>query len=114
MTGLVLPVASVFMSVALLAGPILLLAAVWAAVSTLRILFPERPLPLDGPSRRERALRRGKAVPVHLRDILEDESRRRSAASPVRPRTPTLAGTQRNPPPGPRHRLSDDLWLRRN
>ena len=111
MLGLALSVDAAVAGFALVVGPILLLATIWAVITTIRILFPEQPLPLDGPSRRERALRRGTSVPVHLRDILEDEARRRTRVKAA----PTSAGVEEAATPvAPRRSLTEDLWLRRN
>lgn len=61
---------------ALLAAGMLALAMVviWAVITGLRILRPERPLPFvpDTAARRHRATARGKAVPVGFREIHED------------------------------------------
>lgn len=106
MTALVLPVGAAVAAFVWTAVPVVLLMTVWACVTMARILFPERPLPLDAPSRRAHALRRGESRPVGLREILEDEARRRHLAT--RP-----DGTDA-PPVRPAARLADDLWLRRN
>ena len=99
------PAAAALAAFVLTVVPVVLLMTVWACVTVARLLFPERPLPLDGPSRRERALRRGESRPVGLREIMDDETRRRHAAR-TRP-----AATVDAPPRPP---FADDLWLRRN
>lgn len=103
MLAVALPVGAIVTGFVMVAVPILLLAGVWAVVTSMRILFPERPLPFDPVVRRQRAASRGESVPVRLRDILEDEALRQTAA----------AGDE--PPPAPRpHPFVEDLWLRRN
>ena len=98
------PVAAALTALFFVAVPAILLMAVWAGVTALQILFPDDALP-SGPSARRRRTARGEAVPVRLRDILEDERARRSveAAAPAEGRM----GPSANP-------LFDDLWLRRN
>lgn len=82
------------------AVPAILLMAVWAGVTALRLLFPEEPLPLDPVARRRRKTERGEFVPVRLRDILDDQRARQSVAPDGHlPEGPPSAG---------------DLWLRRN
>jgi hypothetical protein len=103
--ALVLPLAALVTGFFLVAIPTLVLMAVWTAVTVARILFPERPLPFDGSQRRRRRTLQGEAVPVRLRDILEDQALRQSQGAPV----------ERQPGEGPAvHPLFDDLWLRRN
>ena len=82
--------------------PAVLLMTVWAGVAAFRLLFPEDALPFDPAARRQRARARGEAVPVRVRDILEDEAARHAV-----PARPGDAGPATNP-------LFDDLWLRRN
>lgn len=101
------PVGAVVAAFFLVVVPVVLLMTVWTCVTMARILFPERPLPFDGPSRRERALRRGESRPVGLREILDDETRRRHTAA-SRTRSATPVGAPPHPSP------ADDLWLRRN
>lgn len=98
---------SLFVAVVLTA----FVVGVWAVVMVGRLLFPERPLP-PVLSRREAARRRGEAVPVRARDIVEDL--RHEAPRPVFPQAPAV-------PEGPaptgtdaRARLAADLWMRRN
>lgn len=96
---------SVFLLVAV---PVLLLMTIWAAVMAMRILFPERPLPFDARACRAAARRReGKAVPVRLQDILDDQRARRA---PLPERHPVL-DDELNPAGSS---LANDLWLRRN
>ena len=105
--ALVLPLGALITGFVLLAVPTIILMGVWTAVTVARILFPERPLPFDAPARRQRRTLRGEAVPVRLRDIMEDQALRQAhrAEAPVeRPE---------GGPPAP-HPLFDDLWVRRN
>ena len=106
--AILLPLGALVTGFFLVAIPTVLIMTVWTIVTVVRILFPERPLPFDGVSRRERAAARGESVPVRLRDILEDQERRR-LAQPVR--APRPDGEPAEPEP---HPLFDDLWLRRN
>lgn len=101
---LALPLGALVTGLFLVAVPVTILMAVWAAVTVVRILFPERPLPLEAAARRERAVRRGDAVPVRLRDILEDQALRHAAAA-------SGAEGETTAPP---HPFAEDLWLRRN
>ncbi len=106
-----LPLGALVAGLALVAVPVLILVFVWAAVTTLRILLPERPLPFEPVERRRRATLRGESVPVRLRDILEDQARRRTAA---RGQADELEANESEPAASPMHPLFDDLWLRRN
>lgn len=105
-----MPLATVLPTGALIAGfflvalPIIILMAVWAGITMVRILFPEKPLPFEAAARRHRATMRGETRPVRLRDIIEDEARRRAEPTAV-------GGAEAGPP---RHPFVDDLWLRRN
>ena len=105
-----MPAAAVLPLGALIAGffvvvvPVVILMTVWACVTMVRILFPERPLPFEAAALRQRATTRGEAVPVRLRDIIEDQSLRHTEAAPAG--DPEAVA--------PRHPFADDLWLRRN
>ncbi len=105
MPALVLPVGAAVAAFVMTVVPLVLLMTVWTCVTMARILFPERSLPVDGPSRRERALRRGESRPVGLREILDDEARRRHLSSRDGHDAPLVRAATR---------LTDDLWLRRN
>ena len=99
------PVAAALTALFFVAVPVILLMAVWAAVTAFQILFPDDALPFEPSARRRRRTDRGEAVPVRLRDILEDERARQSVAA-----TEPEGG-----PPSPSSApLFDDLWLRRN
>lgn len=98
------PVAAIETGLFLLAVPLLLLMAIWAVVTAVRILLPEAALPTDPAARTARARRRGEAAPVRLREIV-DEQRRRPA--PVFPRSGDA-------PEGAPDPLADALWARRN
>jgi hypothetical protein len=54
--------------------PALIFMAIWTAVATFRILFPERALPFtrNGVAERQAARARGYAVEVGFREIRED------------------------------------------
>lgn len=105
--ALVLPLGALVTGFVLVVIPTIILMGVWTVVTVARILLPERSLPFEASARRRRRTLRGEAVPVRLRDIMEDQELRRaqSAAAPVE-RAPGEA-------PAP-HPLFDDLWLRRN
>lgn len=103
--AIVLPYGALLIAFLAVALPVVLLMAVWSGVMMYRILFPERPLPFEAAGRRQRAVRRGEAVPVRLRDILEDQALR--AETPADP----AAGA---PPRSEPHPFADDLWARRN
>jgi hypothetical protein len=81
---------------------------VWLAGSAVRLLAPEREVPFDASARREAARRRGVAVPVGARDIVEDLRRR-----PIRPAMPERAAVAEGDRPGGAP-LVKDLWMRRN
>lgn len=102
------PLAAIIAGFFLVALPFILLMMIWTVVTMMRILFPERDLPFDGTARRERARRRGEAVPVRFRDLVEDQRRARAPAMPER------APTGASPRPEADSPLADDLWLRRN
>lgn len=106
--AIILPQGALVTGFFLVAIPTVLIMTVWTIVTVIRILFPERPLPFDGSARRQRAALRGESVPVRLRDILEDQERRRQAQTV---RAPRPDGAPPEPEP---HPLFDDLWLRRN
>lgn len=89
----------------LVAIPVIVLVAVWAAVTMVRILFPERPLPFEAAARRQRATLEGRAVSVRLRDILEDQAHRQAA---------TASGTGQPEGSEAPHPLVADLWAQRN
>ncbi|MEM1041574.1 MAG: hypothetical protein AAGI91_03000 [Bacteroidota bacterium] len=57
-----------------LAIPVIVLMAIWSAVTLCRVLFPERPLPLmrDEAKERREAIARGESVKVGFREIHED------------------------------------------
>ncbi|SRR5690606_26335798 len=84
----------------------------WVFVMAARLLVPERTLPVPL-SRREAARRRGEAVPVRARDIVEDL--RHEAPRPVFPQAPAVPeGPASSPDADVRARLAADLWMRRN
>ncbi|MFN3595797.1 MAG: hypothetical protein ACK41D_00825 [Rubricoccaceae bacterium] len=93
----------------MLAVPAVVLMTVWTVITMCRILFPERPLPFDAAARREAARRQGRAVPVRLQDILDDQ--RRPVRRPVLPQAQTIHPEETAPRTDP---LYQDLWLRRN
>ena len=101
-----LPLGALITGLTLVAVPVLILVMVWAAVRALRILLPERPLPLV-PVERRRPTLRGQFVPVRLRDILEDQAQRRAALPQNEGEKPEASAPVTHP-------LFDDLWLRRN
>jgi len=102
------PVGAVFVAFLAVAVPAMLLMTVWATVTALRILFPEKALPWDGAPHSARA--GGEGVPVRLHDILADQQARRARAAE--------AGAEGDRPSAsapPRvHPFMADLWLRRN
>ena len=101
--AIVLPVGALVTGFVLVAIPTVLLMTVWTVVTVARILFPERPLPFDASERRRRATTKGQAVPVRLRDIMEDQARQPVPAPP-----PDGAALPERDP------LFEDLWIRRN
>ena len=110
------PVAAIETGLLLFAAPLILLMAIWAVITAVRILFPEAPLPTDPAARLARSRRRGEAAPVRLREIV-DEQRRRPA--PVFPRSAGSPGGAPPGEPGPGSPsgpdpLADALWARRN
>ena len=98
------PLAAIEARILILAVPMLLLMAVWALATALRILMPEAPLPLH---RMARTRRRGEPVPVRLREIA-DEQRRRPA--PVFPPAAVGGGD----PEARAETIAEALWARRN
>lgn len=103
------PVGALFVAFFAVAVPAILLMAVWAAVTALRILFPERSLPYDSSARRH-PLGSGIGTPVRLHDILENEKARRARTAAAR-----VEGDREAAARGPRaHPLAEDLWMRRN
>ena len=105
-----LPIAAAATGFVMVALPLVLLMVVWTLVTMWRIVFPSDHLPFDPGVERERARRRGEAVPVTLADILEAQRLR-----PVWPAVPTRATAQTTgegeDPIAP---VRDDLWRRRN
>ena len=98
------PLAAIETGIFLLALPLLLLMAVWAFVTALRILMPEAPLPLD---RTARARRRGEPAPVRLREIIEEQRRRPTLVFP-----PATVGG--DAPENRAETIAEALWARRN
>lgn len=105
--ALVLPLGALVAGFFLVAIPTLILMTVWTVITVARILFPERPLPFDASARRQRRTLRGEAVPVRLRDIMEDQALRQA-----RPHAAPLGGGREAGPST--HPLFEDLWVRRN
>ena len=72
-------VAAVFSAFFVMALPLLIFASIWAIVTSLRICFPERPLPLFGEDPAAKALRmklpQGEVVRVGVRQIRENHRR---------------------------------------
>ncbi len=71
---------------AVVAVPALVFMAIWTVVTVLRILFPERPIPLlrDRAAERWAARARGEAVGVGFREIHEDlRAQARELARPL-------------------------------
>ncbi len=66
--------AAAFTAFVLVAVPAAVFMAVWAALTLVRVLFPERPLPLvrDRTAERRAAAARGESVAVGFREIHED------------------------------------------
>jgi hypothetical protein len=96
----------------LVAAPLVLLVAIWAVVTAVRILFPEAPLPADPAARLARSRRRGEAAPVRLREIVAEQRRRPAPVFPRPADAPDGApgpGTLDGPDP-----LAEALWARRN
>jgi hypothetical protein len=107
LTLTVLPLGALVTGAVMLFVPLVLLMMVWTVVTMVRILFPERPIPLTAAHRRQRNQRMGIATPVRLHDLLDDEARR-----PAPPGAAYQPGEQVAP-----HDLDpllEDLWLRRN
>lgn len=91
--------------------PVLVLAAIWAAVMAWRLFHPERPLPLlpDRAAERRATLAGGQSVPVGFREIHDDvRARARSLALPYR--YPVADGLPHHLP----EPWLDDLQRRRN
>lgn len=110
---LALPLAAAETAFVLMAVPALLLMLVWSAVTAMRILFPERPLPPVDPdgARLRRALHAGDAVPVRVRDIVN--AQRAQAAELEAAREAAREEAPGATPAAP-HPFIADLWLRRN
>ena len=99
-----LPVAFVETGFLLLAAPLVLLMAIWAVLTAVRILRPEAPLP---PVTR----RRGDAL-VHVRQIADEQRRRPAPVVP--PRVSTVDGEPDADAPARTEALAEALWARRN
>ena len=106
--ALVLPLGAIVTGIVLVAVPVLILMLVWSVVTSMRILFPEQPLPpapdLAG-ERLRRSLQSGETVPVRVRDIVAAQ-RAQAAESAAAPDAPDV--------PSAPHPFVADLWLRRN
>lgn len=100
------PMAAVETGLFLFVSPLILLMAVWAVITAVRILYPEGALPVDPASRRAR--QRGEAVPVRLRQIVEEQ--RRSPAPVLPPRVAAVDGE----PDARAEAIEAALWARRN
>ncbi|MEO0556550.1 MAG: hypothetical protein AAF170_00060 [Bacteroidota bacterium] len=102
------PLAAIITSIFLIALPVIVLMTAWTVVTMVRILFPERELPIDPSALRRRARERGQAVPVRFRDLVEDQRHAEAPAMPHRA-SPDASSTTEIP-----SALVEDLWLRRN
>ena len=103
--------AAVFTAFAVVALPALVMMAIWATVTALRILRPEQPLPLfaDPVARRREATEAGVAVPVGFREIREDLcTHAQRLTLPYRYQA-AVGGTHHVPEP-----WIEDLYQRRN
>ena len=110
---LALPLGFALTAFVIAAVPALLLMLVWSAVTTMRILFPERPLPPPdvGAERLRRSLRTGEAVPVRLRDIVDAQ---RAQAAELDAARQAARDEAPGATPAAPHPFIADLWLRRN
>ena len=104
-----LPVAAIATGFVLVAVPVIILMVIWTVVTMWRVVFPNDELPFDGGIARERARRRGEAVPVRLADIMEEQRIR-----PVWPVMPRRERVEAEVAEGARGPLQEDLWRRRN
>lgn len=99
--------AAVFLAAAV---PVLVAALVWGAVTAMRILLPERPLPFvpDPRAARRAARARGESVRVGFREIYEDLPEH-ARALPMPQRHAVGEGLEEAP-----EAWREDLWRRRN
>ena len=100
-----LPVAAIETGLFLFVAPLILLMAIWAVITAVRILYPEAPLPPDAGFR---SRRRGEPAPVRLRQIVDEQRRRPAPVFP--PRVPTAKGEQDTRAEA----IAESLWARRN
>ena len=103
------PVAAIATGFVLVAVPLVILMVIWTLVTMWRVVFPDDELPFDRGAGRERARRRGEAVPVRLADIMEEQRVR-----PVWPVMPRRARVEAEVADGTEGPLQQDLWRRRN
>ena len=96
------PVAAIETGLFLFAAPLVLMMAIWATITALRILIPEAPPQRDPQAY---ARRRGIAAPVRLREIVAEQ--RRVAAPVLPPHADGDADTRTTD-------IADALWARRN
>ena len=68
--------AAIVSALFMVAVPVIVLATIWGLLTIMRLAFPERPLPFDGPSRRALYREKGFSVPVGAREIRADVLRR--------------------------------------
>lgn len=111
--ALPLPLAAAETAFALMAAPLILLMFVWAGISVMRLMFPERPLPPVDPDgeRLRRALHDGDAVPVRVRDIVNAQ---RAHAAEIHAAREAARAEAPDATPAEPHPFIADLWLRRN
>ena len=103
--------AAAFTAFAVVAFPALVMMVVWTAVTAMRILRPEQPLPLfaDPVAQRRTKTETGVAVPVGFREIHDDlRIHARALTLPYRYHA-AVGGTHHVPEP-----WLEDLHLRRN
>jgi hypothetical protein len=100
-----------YLTLAILAAPMLFFMLIWAVVTAYRIYFPEKPLPFeqDPMMVRRRVTATGRSVAVGVREIREDQRMRQRAVA----RTSyhyagglSLEGLPED--------WMEDLWVRRN
>ncbi len=103
------PIAAIATGFVLVAVPVLILMVIWTLVTMWRVVFPDDELPFDKGVGREIAKRQGRAVPVELADIMEEQRHR-----PVWPVMPMRERVEAEVEDGALSLLQQDLWRRRN
>jgi hypothetical protein len=93
-----------------LVGPVLVFLLIWVGATVYRLYYPQHPLPYeeDPALQRREAARNGGCVPVGVREIREDQRRKR------RQKDVTVYNYAWGGSEGLPDEWREDLWRRRN